>query len=318
MFSLNLRKSCQIFLFENKNVANKLAVGLTGQHVNHYSKPKVRSDDRRMMMRRRQLTVENMDKNFLKREVVDPVWLFAEYKPQVLQIEEAIKNHIEMAQTDILNNPSGFLSVRLFLDMTTKKKAKFMEDFSGAVYYPNTFKEGIQKEVIAICKSEKEIAAAKEAGALHAGHEDVIQMFVKGEIVDQMYDFLVCTPETFPDVLLIKKKIHKDKLPSLKTNTISQDIGDCVRKWYLSKDYETVKITDQKASLKVKIGTLDMGVEKLTENLTSLIHKVRDHKKHLTDDFITECVVFAAPSTEKFKVDLSRFSSAKPITEASE
>lgn len=39
-------------------------------------------------------------------------------------------------------------------------------------------------------------------------------------------------------------------------DTISQDIGDCVRKWYMSKDYETVKITDSKASMKVKIGTV--------------------------------------------------------------
>ena len=30
-----------------------------------------------------------------------------------------------------------------------------MESFKGAVYYPNTFKEGIQKEVIAICKVSK-------------------------------------------------------------------------------------------------------------------------------------------------------------------
>ena len=75
----------------------------------------------------------------------------------------------------------------------------------------------------------------------------------------------------------------------------------------MSKDYETVKITDSKASLKVKIGTvcrvckyfqmtfdcmffsiclfalkLDMGVEKLTENLSSLILKVREQKKYLT------------------------------------
>ena len=57
-----------------------------------------------------------------------------------------------MAQPEMLNNPNGYVSVRLFLDMTTKKKAKFMDEFKGAVYYPNTFKEGIQKEVIAICK----------------------------------------------------------------------------------------------------------------------------------------------------------------------
>lgn len=36
------------------------------------------------------------------------------------------------------------------------------------------------------------------------------------------------------------------------------------------------------------------------------------------DDFITECVLFAAPSTEKFQVDLSRFSNSKAMKEDSE
>lgn len=248
-----------------------------------------------------------MDKNFLKREQVDPVWLINEYKPQLISIEEALNNHIEMAQPDMLDNFQGFVSVRLFLDMTTKKKAKFMDNIKGAVYFPNTFKEGIQKEVVAICKSDEEIEAAKAAGALHAGHTEVLKMFEKGEIVDQMYDFLVCTPETYADVLLIRKKIHKDKMPNVKSDTVSEDIGEAVRRYYLSKDYESEKITDIKGSLKVKIGTLDMGVEKLTENFNSLIDKVRFHKKYLTDEFISECVVFAAPSTEKFKIDLTRF-----------
>merc|ERR1712127_258346 len=224
-----------------------------------------------------------MDKNFLAREVVDPVWLMKEYKPQKYDIKEALKFHIEMAQIDLLNNPDGYVSVKLDLDMSTKKKAKFMENFKGAVYYPNSFKDGIQKEVVAICKTEEEIEAAKSAGALHAGHTEVLKMFEKGEIVDQIYDFLVCTPETFPDVMLIKKKIHKEKLPNLRSNTVSADIGEVVRRFYLSKDYETEKLNDSKGTLKVKIGTLDMGYEKLTENLSSLIQKVREHKKHATD-----------------------------------
>ena len=108
--------------------------------------------------------------------MVDPVWLFSEYKPQVIAIEEAIKNHIEMARTDMLNNPNGYLSVRMFLDMSTKKKAKFMEDFKGAVYYPNTFKEGIQKEVIAICKVffEKEISKSKPVDRFYLNSNEFI------------------------------------------------------------------------------------------------------------------------------------------------
>lgn len=313
MFSLHLRKCCQSFLNENKNVV-KLA-GLNSQLINNYSKQKtVKSKGPRRMLGRK-LAEENLDKNFLKREIVDPVWLFNEYKPQLFPIEEAMKFHIDMAQPEMLNNPNGYVSVRLFLDMTTKKKAKFMDEFKGAVYYPNTFKEGIQKEVIAICKGEEEIEAAKNAGALHAGHEEVLKMFEKGEIADQMYDFLVCTPETFADVVLIKKKINKDKLPNLRENTVSQDIGEAVKRFYLSKDYGVEKLTDSKGSLKAKIGTLDMGAEKLTENLCSLIEKVREHKKFMTDDFITECVVFAAPSTERFKVDLSRFSKIDEVKE---
>lgn len=306
MFSLNLRSCCRYLLNENKNVI-KLA-GLNSQFVNNYSKKKNTKSKGLRRMFGRKLEEENLDKNFLKREIVDPVWLFSEYKPQLFSIEEAMKFHIDFAQPDMLNNLQGYVSARLFLDMTTKKKAKFMDDFKGAVYYPNTFKEGIQKEVVAICKGEEEIQAAKDAGALYAGHEEVLAMFEKGEIADQMYDFLVCTPETLADVLLIKKKISKDKLPNIRTDTVSQDIGDTVRRFYLSKDYAVEKLTDSKGSLKAKIGTLDMGVEKLTENLSSLITKVKEHKKYMTDDFITECVVFAAPSTERFKVDVSRFS----------
>lgn len=314
MFTSNLRKCFVSLLLDNNKNVPKI-MGLNSQIINNYSKQKQSGKDgkgsRKLLLKRKQIIEENFDKNFLKREVVDPVWLMNEYKPQVIQIEQAFKNHIEMAQSDILNNSGGYVTVRLFLDMSTKKKAKFMDDFKGAVYYPNSFKDGIQKEVVAICKTEEEIEVAKSAGALHAGHIEVLKMFEKGEIVDQMYDFLVCTPETYPDVMLIKKKIHKEKLPNLRSNTVSTDIGEIVRRFYLSKDYETEKLNDSKGTLKVKIGTLDMGYEKLTENLSSLIEKIREHKKYATDDFINECVVIAAPSTEKFKVDLTRFNGKK-------
>ena len=51
-----------------------------------------------------------------------------------------------------------------------------MEDFKGAVYYPNTFKEGIQKEVIAICKVffEKEISKSKPVDRFYLNSNEFI------------------------------------------------------------------------------------------------------------------------------------------------
>ena len=116
-----------------------------------------------------------MDKNFIQRQIVDPVWLMNEYKPQLLKIEDAINNHIELAQETMFNNMNGFLHARLILDMTTKKKAKFLENIKGSILYPHFFNDGIPKEVIAICKNEQEIEAAKKAGALHVGFEEILK-----------------------------------------------------------------------------------------------------------------------------------------------
>ena len=44
-------------------------------------------------------------------------------------------------------------------------------------------------------------------------------------------------------------------------DTVSEDIGEAVRRYYLSKDYESEKITDIKGSLKVKIGTVRQTFE---------------------------------------------------------
>jgi len=292
-----LVNSYSSFKTQNKKSANK---------VPHEAKTSAKW----VTSRRQNVVLEkvNTDKHFIQREIVDPVWLMREYKPQVFKVKEAISFHVEMAQEAMLNNMDGFLHVRLGLDMTTKKKAKFMDNIKGAVCFPNFFKEGIQKEVIAICKKDEEIKAALEAGALFAGHSEVLKKFEKGEIAEQAYDFLVCTPETFPDVTLIKKKINKDKFPSIKTNTITENIGEAVARYHLSKDYESSKINDELGVLKAKIGTLNMGVEKLSENLSALVARVKQHKKY-SNAFVLDLAVFAPPSTEKFLVDLSEYDS---------
>jgi ribosomal protein L1 len=247
------------------------------------------------------------DKIHADRQIVDSVWLMEEYKQQILSIETAIEYHKELAQPRMLNNMDGFLHVRMLLDMKSKKKGKFMENVKGAVYMPYFFKDGIQKEVIAVCKQNNEIDESKKAGALLSGYKDVLQKFESGEISDQMYDFLVCTPEVYPDVLLLKKKINKDKFPTVKSKTVTENIVELVRRLHLSKDYESVKNTDAEAILKMKVGYLNFEMDHLIENLKSILRQILDHKKYDSEAFIKSCILYAPPSTEKFKVDVSRF-----------
>jgi hypothetical protein len=52
---------------------------------------------------------------------------------------------------------------------------------------------------------------------------------------------------------------------------------------------------------------LNFETGQLIENLEALIKKLITHKKFDPQNFILDCVLYAAPSTEKFKVDISRF-----------
>lgn len=88
---------------------------------------------------------------------------------------------------------------------------------------------------------------------------------------------------------------------------MTDDIANTVLKLHLSKDYESAKVKDEFAILKTKIGLLGFETQQLVDNFSALINKIMNHKTYSPNTFITECVLFSAPSTEKFKVDFSRF-----------
>jgi maltose-binding protein MalE len=92
-----------------------------------------------------------------------------------------------------------------------------------------------------------------------------------GEITDASFDVIVCTPETLQDVNAIKKKINKDRLPSLKSSkfyfdflkrfiilfileTVGANIFELVSFHRLSKTYESNKIEEETSTLKANIG----------------------------------------------------------------
>lgn len=222
------------------------------------NKPKSSSQD---------TTKQVFKEEFRSRKVVDYVWIAKEYPPQVYSAEEAIKFHLDLAQEAMLNNMNGFISAKLILDMSTRKKGKFMDSASGLVKYPYQFDDGLKKEVIAICKKEEEIKAAKEAGALFAGFDDILKMFDKGEITDSSYDYIVCTNETLPDLLNLKKKIRKDRLPSAKSSNVGDNIAELVEFFRLSRSFQSAKINDETGLVKINFGFVSISAYRYSQDI---------------------------------------------------
>jgi ribosomal protein L1 len=213
------------------------------------------------------ITQQAFKQEFLSRKVVDYVWIAKEYPPQVYSAEEAIKFHMDLAQEPMLNNMNGFISAKLILDMSTRKKGKFMESVRGLVKYPYQFDDGLKKEVIAICRKEDEIKAAKDAGALYAGSNEILKMFDIGEITDASYDYIVCTNETLPDLLALKKKIRKDRLPSAKSSNVGDNIAELVELFRLSKAFESAKISDETGLVKINFGIVSTSTHSNTRQI---------------------------------------------------
>lgn len=92
----------------------------------------------------------------------------------------------------------------------------------------------------------------------------------------------------------------------LKIDTVVENVAEAVQRYHRSKDYESAKSSDEQGILKIKLGRvklsierllffkiylkilnlkLNMGVEKLTENLGAAIDKIKSHKKYAMGNF---------------------------------
>ena len=107
---------------------------------------------------------------------------------------------------------------------------------------------------------------------------------------------MVCTTEAFPDLMIIKKKIEKEKLPTLKAGelsaesaadavikffskdvfqgTVTDNIGQTVRELHLSKEFTSSKISDDKGIVKIKIGTVSVMIHSKNNFLVTVSNPI--------------------------------------------
>lgn len=156
----------------------------------------------------------------------------------------------------------------------------------GAVVLPNG--TGKKVRVLAFCKGEDKINAAKEAGADYVGAEEYAEKIQKENWFD--FDVIIATPDMMGLIGRLGKILGpKGLMPNPKAGTVTPDIGRAVAEAKAGKiEYRL----DKTNIIHCVIGKASFGVEKLGENFDALMGAIIKAKPAAAKgQYIRSCVL---------------------------
>ncbi|CAF1505488.1 unnamed protein product [Rotaria sp. Silwood1] len=297
-----LRPTIQI----QPSIRTKMVRRITRHRVPTHAKPSDKWAQKKTAVRTIEAEVV-YDDEFAKRKPIDKVWLVKEYPVRSWPLETVLQWHREMVQPKMLNSMDSFVWARLKLDMTTSKKTKFVENVRGLVTFPHYFEDRPRKNVVLFCRLPEHIKAAEKHGAYMFGYTEVIKQFERGDVTDTNYEYVLCAPDVYADILHLRKKISKEKFPNPQYGSLHPNVDKMLEKFIRGKEYQSVKYEEARAILELRFGIINMPQEQLIENFQALIEQVSTHSQTKVGPFVTGCSVYCPPSTEEFRIDVTPF-----------
>ncbi len=159
----------------------------------------------------------------------------------------------------------------------------------GSIAFPKGV--GKSARVVAFCQADK-IAAAKAAGAVDAGADDLVAK-IEGGWMD--FDVAVASPDMMRVVSKLGKVLGpKGLMPSPKAGTVAADVVNAVKEYSAGK---TEYRNDDGGNVHCIIGKLSFNDDDLAENLNhflSVITKAKPSSSKGT--YIKKCVIAASMS----------------------
>jgi large subunit ribosomal protein L1 len=137
----------------------------------------------------------------------------------------------------------------------------------GSVSLPHG--TGREVRVVVFCKGTDQVQAAKEAGAIEAGAEELVEK-VQGGWTD--FDVAVAAPDMMRDVGKLGKILGpRGLMPSPKAGTVTPNVGQAVSEIMKGKiDYRV----DKNANIHVPIGKASFTAEQIKENAAAVIESI--------------------------------------------
>ena len=211
-------------------------------------------------------------------------------KDKVYNIEEAMT--LAKKTSTVKFDAGGEVHVKLGIN--PKKTDQLVR---SSVSLPNG--TGKTVRVAAISTNGDQIKAAKAAGAVIAGDQELIEAIKAGKIE---FDVLVATPEAMKLLAPIAKILGpKGLMPNPKDGTVSANAGDAVTN--LMKGKVSYK-NDDSGNIHVMIGKASFEESKLIENFKAFIESLMKAKPAAAKGSYIKSVVIASSMGPGIKVAL--------------
>jgi len=159
---------------------------------------------------------------------------------------------------------------------------------------------GKSKRVVAFCP-EHLLQAAKDAGAVRAGGQDLVQDIEKTNFTD--FDVAIATPDMMRFVGRLGKVLGpKGLMPSPKAGTVTPDIANAV------KEYAAGKVefrNDTGGNVHSVVGKISFDNQKLVDNINAMVNAVRRLKPQTSKGAYFKKVVLKGSMTPAVPLAIS-------------
>lgn len=214
-------------------------------------------------------------------------------EPKAYSISDAIKL---LRKT----SPSKFdasCEVHMKLGLDPKQADQLLR---GTVVLPN----GIGKDTRVIAfVAEANVAAAKKAGAIDAGSDDLIEKIVKGWLD---FDVAVATPDMMKGLGKVAKTLgQKGLMPNPKAGTVTLEVGKTIEE--IKKGKVEFRM-DKLANVHNIFGKVSFDEAKLEENLKTFFKAIIQAKPAGGKGVFVQSVTLATTMGPGIKVDANEVS----------
>ena len=167
----------------------------------------------------------------------------------------------------------------------------------GSVSLPHGI--GQARRVVAFC-TEDQVAAAKEAGAVDAGGDDLVQKIEGGWME---FDVAVASPDMMRSVARLGRTLGpKGLMPSPKSGTVTPNVPEAVREYAAGKvEFNN----DDGGNVHAMIGKKSFEPKQLEENAQAFIDHIMRMKPPAAKGQYLKLIAVSATMTPAVKVALS-------------
>ncbi|XP_074600335.1 mitochondrial ribosomal protein L1 [Brevipalpus obovatus] len=240
----------------------------------------------------------------------DDVYYADRFRKPAHSLEEILEMHRETHHASMFDDLNAFVTVQVECNMKTKKKTKFMESFSSTLTLPHTFEMERRSRILVIAKDLDQQEAAKAAGAVIVGGQELIKNIKSGLVSNVEFDHLVCHSDMLIPLADVRGLLE-DQFPNKLKGNFGPDVVQLTRKFIDGYDYKCRKNDTENdfGLIEIPIGRLSMSAEEIRDNISNLLADAERYRiPESPGQFIERVWILSPPSNERFLLKFWEFS----------